>query len=106
MSNDMPFDYRPREPMRYMAVFMDCARGIFMLEDEEAGRIFKALYKVAEDYSQSYDASIEIDPDGLSILGKYIGDQLASGVKRAEDSRRETSYNRSKANGGGRPTKT
>lgn len=106
MNHDIPIDYRPRESIQYFAVFLDVAKGVFMLEDAEAGRIFKQLYKVAAEYSQSYDANIEIDADGLSILGKYIGDQLASGVKRAEDSRRSTSYNRSKQNGGGRPNKT
>ena len=104
--DEMPEDYRPQKRMEFMAIYLEHKQGVEMLTDEEAGRVFKRMFQLAEDYSESYDDSLRIDTDDLSPMASYIANIIGGGVKRSEDNRRHNSYARSGVNGGGRPKKT
>lgn len=99
----MPADYKPSKPLEFIPLDMDKQRGFNMLSDEDAGQVIKRLYTYAEDYAASYDASLQPDYFGLSDMGAFMLEMLANSFRRMEDGRREKSFLRSGANGGGRP---
>ena len=99
----VPDDYRPKTPLDFMAIYLEHEDGIKLLTDEQAGKVFKALFRYAKDYSNSYDDSLMVNTDGMEPMAAYIAGIVAGGIRRAAQSGRRTSYLRSGANGGGRP---
>ena len=105
LRREMPSDYMPNEPMSYAAVFLDYRDAIEALPDAQAGKLFKAVLRYADDYSRSYDASLKLDADAMKSMKdgtKGIALIVSNAVKRKADDYRLTSYGRSL---GGRPPK-
>lgn len=101
----MPDDYRPKTPMEFMAIYFEHEDGVKLLADAEAGKVFKALFRYAKDFANSYDDSLMVDTDGMEPMSAYIAGVIAGGVRRAAQRGRTTSFLRSGANGGGHPPK-
>jgi hypothetical protein len=99
---EMPEDYRPNKPLVSLPIDMDKADGFDMLDRAEAGEVLVRLFAYARDYADSFDASMEPDYTGLTRQGAFMLRLCCNSFKRMEDNRRETSYLRSGANGGGR----
>ena len=97
----MPGDYKPNKALEHIAIDVEKKRGFDMLDDENAGKVIKRFLQFAVDYSQSYDDSLIADANGLSELAAFMLDLLTCSFKRMEDYRRESSYLKSGANGGG-----
>jgi hypothetical protein len=102
----MPQGYKPREAEKYLALYFTDERSFNRLSDEQAGKVLKRLFRYARDYAESYDSSLEPDFDGLDAGAAMLMDSLAASIQRIYDGRRETSFLRSGANEGGRPSKT
>lgn len=102
----MPKDYKPNEEPRFFAMYLENERSFNRLSDEQAGKVVKRLFKYAHDYAKSYDDSLLPDCDGLSDGAAMLLDVIAGSIQRIYDGQRETSFLRSGANKGGRPSKT
>lgn len=101
----MPDDYRPKTPLEFMAIYFEHERGVMLLTDEQAGKVFKALFTFAKDFAVNYDDSLMVETDGMEPMAAYIAEIIAGGIRRAAQSGRRTSFLRSGANGGGHPAK-
>lgn len=103
---EMPEDYKPSKPLEFLGLDMDKREGFEMLTDAEAGQVVKRLYRYAQDYADSYDASLIPDTSGLSQMAGFMLKVCCHSFRRMEDGRRESSFLRSGANGGGAPKKS
>ena len=102
----MPDGYMPKKRLPYMALYFEHAEGVQALSDEQAGKLLKRLFALGQSFADSYDDGLCVDTSELEPLAAYVAKQMAGSLKRAAQGWRESSYNRSGANGGGRPSKT
>ena len=102
---EMPEDYKPTKPLEFIALDVDKREGFDALDDAEAGQVIKRLYCYAQDYADSYDASLQPDTYGLSQMAAFVLKLCCNSFRRMEDGRRETSFLRSGHNNAGRPPK-
>ena len=100
---EMPSNYLPKEPMPYMAVFLDNDEAIRGMSDAQAGKLLKYLFDYAECYIDEYNEhAVPGLPKGMSPIVGGIAKSMARSIKRKADDYRLTSYGRST---GGRPKK-
>lgn len=97
----VPDDYRPTKPMSYLALDLSLAKEFDRMTDHEVVTFCRTLMKYAATGEMPDYSSSELFND------RYFHLVVETAIKahdiRAEDYRK-TSYRRSKANGGGRPS--
>ena len=102
----MPEDYFPKTPLTGFMMYFENRRPFDMLSGDEVKTLMIRLYDYAEKYAHSFIPSLRPDTDGLSQFAAYALEVMSEAAKRSIDNARQTSWNRSGANGGGRPKQT